>query len=196
MDYKARSYDPFLQKFIQPDTVMAEPGGSQGYNRYAYVNNNPVNLTDPSGNCAYNLDPIGNIYSCARALYTTLNLYISGVRDPIKLTSAAIGLSDIISDIHQNIDSLNHDADIVFSNDNSISSLERWGASIHVGSFAVGTAANIVGGIQIARGISAFTRNGIGGSNYFVEGTKFKETFVKGDELFRVFCGDTQQIGN
>ena len=27
------------------------PGGVQGYDRYAYVNNNPVNGTDPSGHC-------------------------------------------------------------------------------------------------------------------------------------------------
>ncbi len=53
MDYKARSYDPFLQKFIQPDTVVAEPGSSQSWNRYSYVNNNPVNLADPSGNMAW-----------------------------------------------------------------------------------------------------------------------------------------------
>ncbi len=29
------------------DTIV--PGGVQGYDRYAYVNNSPVNFTDPSG---------------------------------------------------------------------------------------------------------------------------------------------------
>ncbi|MPM35315.1 hypothetical protein SDC9_81905 [bioreactor metagenome] len=49
MDYKARMYDTFTGRFIQPDTLVPEPGSSQGYNRYAYTNNNPINRTDPSG---------------------------------------------------------------------------------------------------------------------------------------------------
>lgn len=36
-------------RFIQPDTLVSEPGSSQGYNRYTYSNNNPINYTDPSG---------------------------------------------------------------------------------------------------------------------------------------------------
>jgi hypothetical protein len=36
-----------LGRFAQADTIV--PGGVQGYDRYAYVNNNPMNGTDPSG---------------------------------------------------------------------------------------------------------------------------------------------------
>jgi RHS repeat-associated protein len=44
----ARYYDPALGRFIQPDTWdPAEPG--VGTNRYAYADNDPVNLSDPSG---------------------------------------------------------------------------------------------------------------------------------------------------
>ncbi|MEA5078538.1 MAG: hypothetical protein VB013_08200 [Anaerolineaceae bacterium] len=181
---------------MQPDTLVPEPGSSQGYNRYAYANNNPINYTDPSGHCANTLSLLGNIISCTRAFFTTLNVYNNGVRNPFQLASAAFGLTDRISDIHEKIDSLNHDSDIVFSNDPSISSGERWRASKNVGLFAVGTAANIVGGVQVVRGISAFTRSGVGGSDYFVEGTKFNETFLKGDKLFRISGSDAQNIGN
>jgi RHS repeat-associated protein len=47
MDYNARFYSPYLNQFSQPDTLT--PGGPQGLNRYAYVVNNPIIFTDPSG---------------------------------------------------------------------------------------------------------------------------------------------------
>ncbi len=47
MFYNARWYDPALGRFAQADSIV--PGGVQGLDRYAYVNNNPVRYTDPSG---------------------------------------------------------------------------------------------------------------------------------------------------
>jgi RHS repeat-associated protein len=49
MDYKARFYSPYLNRFIQPDTLIPDPANSQAWNRYAYVYGNPVRHTDPSG---------------------------------------------------------------------------------------------------------------------------------------------------
>ena len=46
-DYRARYYDPTLGRFIQPDTVVPEPGDPQALNRYAYVLNNPLRYNDP-----------------------------------------------------------------------------------------------------------------------------------------------------
>jgi RHS repeat-associated protein len=48
--YNARWYDPTIARFVQPDSMV--PGGVQGYDRYAYANNNPVNNSDPTGHCA------------------------------------------------------------------------------------------------------------------------------------------------
>jgi hypothetical protein len=48
-DYRARYYDPALGRFVQADTVVPEPGNPQALNRYAYVYNNPLKYTDPSG---------------------------------------------------------------------------------------------------------------------------------------------------
>jgi RHS repeat-associated protein len=42
MDYKARFYDPYLNRFIQPDTIVPNSSNSQSLNRYAYVLNNPI----------------------------------------------------------------------------------------------------------------------------------------------------------
>jgi RHS repeat-associated protein len=45
--YGARWYDTALGRFVQADTIV--PDGVQGLDRYAYVNNNPLRYTDPSG---------------------------------------------------------------------------------------------------------------------------------------------------
>jgi RHS repeat-associated protein len=47
MFYNARFYDPQVGHFSQPDTFI--PNELQGLDRYAYVGNNPVSYTDPSG---------------------------------------------------------------------------------------------------------------------------------------------------
>ncbi len=47
MFYNARWYDPSLGRFTQADTIV--PGGVQGLDRYAYVNNAPINYVDPTG---------------------------------------------------------------------------------------------------------------------------------------------------
>jgi len=53
MFYNARMYDPALGRFTSADSII--PGGAHphsgagGLDRYAYVNNSPVNFTDPSG---------------------------------------------------------------------------------------------------------------------------------------------------
>jgi RHS repeat-associated protein len=50
MFYNARWYDPSLGRFAQADSIV--PAGVQGYDRYAYVNNNPIVYNDPSGHAA------------------------------------------------------------------------------------------------------------------------------------------------
>jgi RHS repeat-associated protein len=47
--YNARYYDPALGRFIQPDSIVPEPGNPQSFNRYSYVLNNPLRYTDPTG---------------------------------------------------------------------------------------------------------------------------------------------------
>jgi RHS repeat-associated protein len=47
--YKARYYDPALGRFVQPDTIVPNPGNPQALNRYSYVLNNPLRYIDPTG---------------------------------------------------------------------------------------------------------------------------------------------------
>lgn len=51
--YNARYYDPELGRFTQPDTVVPELNNPQALNRYAYVLNNPLVYSDPTGHLAW-----------------------------------------------------------------------------------------------------------------------------------------------
>ncbi|QNX73543.1 polymorphic toxin-type HINT domain-containing protein [Acinetobacter seifertii] len=44
-----RVYDPTIGRFISADPTIDGADGLQGYNRYAYVHNNPATLSDPDG---------------------------------------------------------------------------------------------------------------------------------------------------
>jgi RHS repeat-associated protein len=53
--YKARWYDPASAHFTQADTLIPEPGNPMALDRYAYVMNNPLKYTDPTGYWGYNV---------------------------------------------------------------------------------------------------------------------------------------------
>jgi len=44
-----RVYDPTIGRFLSADPIIQAPNDLQSYNRYAYVRNNPLRYTDPSG---------------------------------------------------------------------------------------------------------------------------------------------------
>jgi RHS repeat-associated protein len=48
-NYDARLYDPVVGRFVSADSMGPQPYYSQSLNRYAYVYNNPLRYTDPSG---------------------------------------------------------------------------------------------------------------------------------------------------
>lgn len=49
MFYNARWYDPYLNQFTQPDSIIPDPYNPQDWNRYSYVRNNPQKYIDPTG---------------------------------------------------------------------------------------------------------------------------------------------------
>jgi len=76
-----RVEDAILGRFLSPDPHVPDPSNPQSYNRYSYVNNNPLSLVDPSGfddedpyansgdpqRCEGNCDANGNIVVNGRA---------------------------------------------------------------------------------------------------------------------------------
>jgi len=47
--YNARWYDSSAGRFVNPDTIIPGTGNPQGWDRFAYVRNNPINRVDPTG---------------------------------------------------------------------------------------------------------------------------------------------------
>lgn len=51
--YNARWYDPAIGRFMQADTIVPlQVQGTQAFDRYAYVNNNPLKYIDSNGHWA------------------------------------------------------------------------------------------------------------------------------------------------
>jgi len=47
--YQSRFYDAALGRFTSPDSIIPQSQGVQAWDRYAFVNNNPLRYTDPTG---------------------------------------------------------------------------------------------------------------------------------------------------
>jgi RHS repeat-associated protein len=77
--YKARFYSPALGRFLQTDPV----GYQSDLNLYAYVGNDPVNLTDPTGTIGFNFATAG------------IGAVIGGVSAGITAYGNGANLSDI-----------------------------------------------------------------------------------------------------
>ena len=79
---QSRYYDPAIGRFITADVLVSTGQGVQGYNMFAYCNNNPVN----------NVDPIG----CAPSKYFFAVCLGGNGSDPISGQSDGKGESDVL----------------------------------------------------------------------------------------------------
>ncbi|HCR54014.1 MAG TPA: hypothetical protein DIW27_06325 [Cytophagales bacterium] len=62
---------PYLNHFIQPDTIIPDQSNPQARNRYSYVYNRPVNLSDPTGHCPFCIAAaVGGLIGAGVNLYT------------------------------------------------------------------------------------------------------------------------------
>jgi len=70
---RARDLHPALGRFLSADPVQPNAPGTQGYNRYAYVANNPTTWGDPSGYSVASLfdndlELLSNLYAMGMGL--------------------------------------------------------------------------------------------------------------------------------
>jgi RHS repeat-associated protein len=49
VNLNAKLYDPIIGRFLSADSVVPDPYDGQSYNRYTYVDNRPLSLTDSTG---------------------------------------------------------------------------------------------------------------------------------------------------
>jgi hypothetical protein len=90
MFYNARWYDPNIGRFAQADTVIpTETQGTQAWDRYAYVNNNPIINQDPSGHWLESALDIGFL------LYDIGDIAVNGLNweNGLSLVADAAGLA-------------------------------------------------------------------------------------------------------
>ena len=55
-----RVYDPLVGRMMSADPYVPDPTNAQTWNRYSYVINNPLSITDPNGYCFLGLCSIGH----------------------------------------------------------------------------------------------------------------------------------------
>jgi RHS repeat-associated protein len=92
-----RIYDPLVGRFMSADPFIQAPDNLQSYNRYSYVINNPLSLTDPTGyNWFKRLMRLGDRISSIGVSLGSPALYRSSVNflqgsGGYQLKSAALG---------------------------------------------------------------------------------------------------------
>jgi hypothetical protein len=91
---RARYYNPAVGRFITADSIVPEPVGSQGWNKYGYVGNNPIRYIDPSGHCILGLpcpDWIANVFGIPTP---TNSVEIEVIVDIVIIQSSGITQAD------------------------------------------------------------------------------------------------------
>jgi len=93
---RARYYDPDLGRFVSKDPVLGSLGIPQTLNRYAYVVNNPLKYTDPTGEFAPTIVAISHLGACGRYRRGRPHILVPDIAsahvDPIMLATGWIPL--------------------------------------------------------------------------------------------------------
>ena len=127
--YQSRFYDPNLGRFLSADTIVpgsgaltmtgggngGGPADPQQLNRYAYVRNNPIKNTDPSGHC---IPGIGDCQFTGQLNWQDGAAFASGVADGVVNTivgvaTTPVAIAQAIADPSAAVAGLQQQADTV-----------------------------------------------------------------------------------
>ncbi len=91
----ARLYDSDIGRFLSADTLIQYPEHSQGYNRYSYIENNPLMAPDPTGHGFFSF--LGSIFNAIFSNIRTIASIVVGVVIMATLPGALAGLGGIFA---------------------------------------------------------------------------------------------------
>jgi len=77
-----RVYDPLIARFVSADPHIQDPMNTQSLNRYAYVNNNPLAYTDPSG-----------YFSIGKIFKSIVKAVVNLLQNPLALIATAVAIA-------------------------------------------------------------------------------------------------------
>src|SRR5439155_5871441 len=88
-----RVYDPEIGRFLSADPFVQDLSNLQSFNRYTYVLNNPLSLTDPTGFffgsiCKAIGNFIGKVFSAIASVFKTV-LKIPLIRTAVQIAAYA-----------------------------------------------------------------------------------------------------------
>jgi RHS repeat-associated protein len=96
--YGARYYDPSLGRFASPDTMIPQQQGSQAWDRYAGMNNNPLRYTDPSGHsvaCGIGKEDCGGEAKFHMVRMGSIEIPVTDMREELEPGDPELGIPTI-----------------------------------------------------------------------------------------------------
>lgn len=102
---------------LTPDSIVPNPANPQSFNRYSYVNNNPINYSDPSG---HRPDSGCDIEGCL-GNYDLLINYFDQTANPYNITDDPVGYANMVSYFfHSTWDNLSPTEQLEYGYENAI----------------------------------------------------------------------------
>ena len=104
--YNARYYDPTLGRFLQADSLIANVFQPQTINPYAYVLNNPLKYTDPTGHEPFggdeNLNLNGNSSENEREITVVISQGVDGVARDVTIIGGDVNNPKVKEALREN----------------------------------------------------------------------------------------------